>query len=78
MYSTRILQAIGALGIVSGGILIWYGFQRQMCSMVGGPGDHCSPNIVYLLPGILIVFVGISLLVFLHRRDPSDSTETSV
>lgn len=78
MYSTRLFQAIGTLGIVSGSILIWYAFQRQMCLMVGGPGDHCSPNIVYLLPGILIVLVGISLLVFSHRRNPTDSTETRV
>lgn len=23
-----------------------------MCLMVLGPGNHCSPNIVYLIPGI--------------------------
>ena len=69
---TRLLQGLGVISIVSGGIAIWYAFQRQMCTMVGGGTDSCAPNFVYLIPGILAALVGISLLTVLYRRNQSD------
>ena len=70
---TKLLQSLGVLGIVSGGIAIWYAFQRQMCIMVGGGIDSCTPNLVYLIPGILAALVGISLLTVLYRRNQFDN-----
>ena len=65
----RLLQGLGALGVVGGCIAIWYAFQRQMCTMVAGGTNQCAPNIAYLIPGILATLVGISLIVFLQRRN---------
>ena len=73
---TRLLQAIGALGIFGGGVVIWYAFQRQMCTNVGSTGGSCSPNIVYLVPGILATLIGFGLFVFLYNRQ-SDGLETA-
>ena len=70
---TQLLQGLGALSIVSGGIAIWYAFQRQMCTMVGGGIDSCASNFVYLIPGILATLVGISPLTVLYRRNQSDN-----
>jgi UPF0716 family protein affecting phage T7 exclusion len=36
--------------------------------MVAGGTTQCAPNIVYLIPGLLTALIGISLIVFLHRR----------
>lgn len=73
---TRLLQAMGALGIFGGGVAIWYAFQRQMCTNVAGAGGSCSPNIVYLIPGILATLIGFGLFVVLYRRQ-SDGLETA-
>ncbi len=65
---TRLLQALGALGIFGGGIAIWYAYQRQMCTNVVDAGGSCSPNIVYLVPGVLATLIGFSLCIVLYRR----------
>jgi len=73
---TRLLRAFGALGIFGGGIAIWYAYQRQMCTNVAGAGGSCSPNIVYLVPGILAALIGFSLFIVLYRRQ-SDGLGTA-
>jgi hypothetical protein len=59
---------MGALGIFGGSIAIWYAYQRQMCANPAGAGGSCSPNIVYLVPGILAALIGFGLLVVLYKR----------
>ncbi len=73
----RLGQGFGVLGIVGGSIGVWYAFQRQMCTMVAGGPDHCAPNIVYLVPGVLAVLIGFGLLVFLYRRQRSKEQQTT-
>ena len=55
---TRVRQAIGAVCTGSGGIAIWYAFQRQMCT----GGGSCAPNVVYLIPGVLAALIGLGLV----------------
>lgn len=62
---TRVRQLLGSLSIGSGSIALWLAFQRQMCTAVGTVGaaeNQCAPNIVYLVPGILAVLLGIGLI----------------
>ena len=73
---TRLLQTVGALGIVGGGIAVWYAYQRQTCTNVAGGAGSCSPNVVYLVPGILAALIGFSLFVVLYKRQ-SDGPETA-
>lgn len=65
---TRLLQALGALGIFGGGIAVWYAYQRQMCTNVAGAGGSCSPNIVYLVPGTLAALIGFTIFIVLYRH----------
>ena len=64
---SRVLQGFSGLSLVLGCIAVWYAFQRQMCAMSG----ECTPNIVYLVPGVLVVLLGVSLAVFASRRSPA-------
>jgi hypothetical protein len=71
-------EKLSILGIVSGCVLIWLSFQPEnmLC-----PHERiiqaCNPNFFYLIPGILVVLIGISLLVVQHRRNPPiDPPET--
>ena len=61
-------HVFGVFSVIGGSISIWYSFQRQMCAMVGGGANSCSPNIVYLIPGVLAVLIGISLMGMLYWR----------
>ncbi len=67
MNSSRVLQGFGGLSLFLGCLSVWYAFQRQMCS----GGGECAPNIVYLIPGVLAVLLGVSLAVFAYRRSPA-------
>lgn len=61
--------AIGVLSITSSGILVWYAFEIQMCTMSAGVRTQCSPNVAYLVPGILAALIGIVLIVSAYRRN---------
>lgn len=63
----RYLQGLGVLSIGGGSVAVGYAFQRQMCTMVGFTSS-CIPNIVYLIPGLLAIFIGIFLFGFVVRR----------
>lgn len=62
------LAGCGVLSLLAGSIAIWYAVQRQMCTMVGGGAEDCAPNIVYLIPGVLAVLVGVGLVAVRYRR----------
>ncbi|WP_227353182.1 hypothetical protein [Haladaptatus salinisoli] len=47
MNSIRVLQGVGALGVLSGAVPIWHSFQRRMCTLASNAGDRCGPNIVW-------------------------------
>ena len=64
----RLVQTISVCNLLVGGSAIWYAFQRQMCTMVGGGTNQCSPNVVYLILGVLTVCLGLTLLLVLRRR----------
>ena len=72
MNRIRLFEGLGVLSIAGGSIAIWYAFQRQMCTVVAGGTNQCAPNIAYLIPGMLAALAGISLVVFLHRRNRPD------
>ncbi|SFL21507.1 hypothetical protein SAMN04487950_2844 [Halogranum rubrum] len=69
MVQVRLLQALSFLGVTSGGILIWLAFQPEnlMC-----PHERiieaCNPNFFYLIPGFLILLVGLGLAGFIYQR----------
>lgn len=58
MELARVRQVLGGISIGGGTISLWLAFERQMC--LGGGG--CAPNIVYLVPGVLAVLVGVGLI----------------
>ena len=64
---TRILHGLGVLSIIASIRPIWWGFQRPTCPNLSS-GGSCTPNLFYLLPGLLAALVGISLIVYVHRR----------
>ena len=70
---TRVLQALGGLGILVSGVLTWYAFQRPICAMAGG---SCSPNINFLLPAVAVALVSFALLGFVYWRGNETSSST--
>lgn len=64
----RPLLVVAALRVAGGGVSVWDAFQRQMCTSLGGATGQCSPNVVYLIPGILLVLVGIGFVAHLSWR----------
>lgn len=69
----RLLLGGGALTLLGGSIAIRVAFQRQMCTMAGGEPNSCTPNIAYLVPGVLAVLVGLYLVALVYRRTRSDT-----
>lgn len=57
MELARVRQVLGGISIGGGTISLWLAFERQMCL-----GGGCAPNIVYLVPGVLAVLVGVGLI----------------
>ncbi|MFH5800386.1 hypothetical protein [Haladaptatus sp. CMAA 1911] len=71
MNRLRLLLGIGTFGVVGGGLSIWYGFRHQMCTAAGDVQNQCGPNILFLIPGIILVLIGIGLLLMAYQHDSS-------
>ncbi|GKZ14785.1 hypothetical protein BG842_07050 [Haladaptatus sp. W1] len=71
MNRLRLLLGLGAFGVVGGGLSIWYGFRNEMCTVGTGVQSQCGPNIIFLIPGILLALVGIGLLLMAYQRGSS-------
>lgn len=69
----RVLQALGGLGIVVSGVLVWYAFQRPLCAMAGG---SCFPNINFLLPAVAVALASLALLGFVYWRGNETAPST--
>ena len=64
-----LFSVLGVVSVISSVFLIWYSFQRQMCAAVGGTaGGNCAPNMVYLVPGLLVALVGVAFIIITYRR----------
>jgi len=69
MNRLRSLLGFGAFGVIGGGLSIWYGFRHQMCTVAGDVQNQCGPNFLFLIPGIILVLIGIGLLLMAYRHD---------
>lgn len=65
----RALQGFSGLSTLLGCVAVWYAFQRQMCTGTG----ECAPNVVYLIPGLLAILMGVAIVVLTYRRRHSDN-----
>jgi len=68
----RVLQGLGILGLIASIRPIWWGFQRPLCPTLSS-GGSCTPNPFYLIPGLFAALIGISLVVYAHRRRTQDN-----
>ena len=63
MNLNNLFSVFGVVSVISSVFLIWYSFQRQMCAAMGGTaGANCAPNMVYLVPGLLVALVGVAFI----------------
>ena len=74
MDRSRAVQGIGVLAFLASIPLIWLSSEFELCPPLHDTGQ-CYPNPFTGVPGLLLAFIGIALVVGMHNRNYSDNLD---
>ena len=55
---------ISVMCALLGCVIIWYSFQRKMCSMTLGKSCGPFPNVVYFVPGVVLLIFSLGIILY--------------
>ncbi len=77
MVQLRSLEGFGAGAILVGVFLFWLALRDQMCTPGANVANHCGPNFIFLIPGVLLTLIGCGLLLlgYQHNRSTTSNAD---
>ncbi|KZN24981.1 hypothetical protein A4G99_00055 [Haladaptatus sp. R4] len=75
MSRLRSFEGFGVSGVVVGVFLIWLGFRDQMCTPNSSVGNPCGPSFVLLIPGVILILIGLGLFFLGYQHQQSSAAD---